>query len=173
MKAVGSSDPAHIGPFRCVAVLGQGGMGRVLLGVGPDGRFVAVKQVHTELAEDEGFRARFRREVAASRKVSGAFTAPVVDADPEAPTPWLASPRCSCRAPRSAKPWRRNLAVWVGLGGPEHAAATCETEAKEIARAALAAWRRRRQFDQFRPADASAGDDPVSAVFAVPGPDLA
>lgn len=47
-------------------------MGRVLLGVSPDGRLIAVKQVHADLAEDDGFRARFRREVAASRRVSGA-----------------------------------------------------------------------------------------------------
>ncbi|MFF1338215.1 serine/threonine-protein kinase [Streptomyces sp. NPDC058290] len=81
----------HIGPFRTVSVLGQGGMGRVVLGVGPDGRFVAVKQVHAELAEDEGFRARFRREVDASRRVAGGYTAAVIDADPDAEVPWLAS----------------------------------------------------------------------------------
>jgi serine/threonine protein kinase len=40
---------------------------------------------------DAGFRARFRREVDASRAVSGAYTASVVDADPEAEVPWLAS----------------------------------------------------------------------------------
>ncbi|WP_405829939.1 MULTISPECIES: serine/threonine-protein kinase [unclassified Streptomyces] len=80
-----------VGPFRTVAVLGQGGMGRVVLGVGPDGRYVAVKQVHAELAEDEGFRARFRREVDASRRVAGGYTAAVIDADPDAETPWLAS----------------------------------------------------------------------------------
>ncbi|GAB3746929.1 hypothetical protein GCM10027598_85280 [Amycolatopsis oliviviridis] len=73
------------------AVLGQGGMGRVLLGRSPDGRLVAVKQVHPGFAHDVGFRERFRREVAASRMVSGAFTAAVMDADPDAPTPWLAS----------------------------------------------------------------------------------
>ncbi len=72
-------------------MLGQGGMGRVVLGVGPDGRFVAVKQVHAELAGDEGFRARFRREVDASRRVAGGYTAAVIDADPEAEMPWLAS----------------------------------------------------------------------------------
>lgn len=55
-------------------MLGQGGMGRVVLGVAPDGRYVAVKQVHAELAEDEGFRARFRREVDASRRVAPAAT---------------------------------------------------------------------------------------------------
>ncbi|MFF9841837.1 serine/threonine-protein kinase [Streptomyces sp. NPDC013740] len=91
MQSVGADDPAQVGPFRIVAVLGQGGMGRVLLGAAADGRLVAVKRVHADLAEDGGFRARFRREVDASRRVSGAYTAPVVDADPDAPTPWLAS----------------------------------------------------------------------------------
>ncbi|MFJ8657722.1 serine/threonine-protein kinase [Streptomyces sp. NPDC093795] len=85
------NEPSQVGPFRTVAVLGQGGMGRVLLGVAADGRLVAVKQVHADLADDEGFRSRFRREVDASRRVSGAYTAPVVDADPDAATPWLAS----------------------------------------------------------------------------------
>ncbi|MEU7601210.1 protein kinase [Streptomyces sp. NPDC041003] len=91
MENVGPGGPAHVGPFEVVGVLGQGGMGRVLLGAGPDGRLVAVKQVLAHFADDEGFRARFRREVAASRKVSGAYTAAVIDADPDAPTPWLAS----------------------------------------------------------------------------------
>lgn len=91
MRPSTPNDPPQVGPFRTVAVLGQGGMGRVLLGVAPNGSLVAVKQVHAELADDEGFRSRFRREVDASRRVSGAYTAPVVDADPDAPTPWLAS----------------------------------------------------------------------------------
>ncbi|MFI1797453.1 serine/threonine-protein kinase [Streptomyces sp. NPDC020379] len=91
MGMLGADRPTHVGPFRTVGVLGQGGMGQVLLGVAPDGRLVAVKRVHADLAEDPGFRTRFRREVDASRRVSGAYTAPVVDADPDAPTPWLAS----------------------------------------------------------------------------------
>ncbi|KAA2261128.1 serine/threonine protein kinase [Solihabitans fulvus] len=66
-------------------------MGRVLLCVSPDGRLVAVKLLHAELARDPGFRARFRREVEATRMVSGAYTAPVMDADATAETPWLAS----------------------------------------------------------------------------------
>ncbi|XHU13101.1 protein kinase [Amycolatopsis sp. WGS_07] len=66
-------------------------MGRVWLASGPDGRLVAVKQVHARFAADEGFRARFAREVVASRAVSGAYTAAVVDAGPEAEVPWLAS----------------------------------------------------------------------------------
>lgn len=91
MHILGTDGPTHVGPFRTVGVLGQGGMGQVLLGVAPDGRLVAVKRIHADLAEDPGFRSRFRREVDASRRVSGAYTAPVVDADPDAPTPWLAS----------------------------------------------------------------------------------
>ncbi|MFD0038938.1 serine/threonine-protein kinase [Streptomyces anulatus] len=91
MKPLNPSDPGAAGPYRLHAELGRGGMGRVLLGTGADGRIVAVKQVHARLAADEGFRTRFRREVAASRKVSGAYTAPILDADPDAATPWLAS----------------------------------------------------------------------------------
>ncbi|MEV7616504.1 serine/threonine-protein kinase [Streptomyces sp. NPDC089799] len=91
MRPISGPAPAAAGPYRLLAVLGEGGMGRVLLGAGPDGRLVAVKQIHAEYADEDGFRARFRREVVASRTVSGACTAPVVDADPEAETPWLAS----------------------------------------------------------------------------------
>ncbi|MFH8840079.1 serine/threonine-protein kinase [Streptomyces sp. NPDC017868] len=91
MQARGPNDPERVGPFRVIGVLGQGGMGRVLLGASASGQLVAVKQIHADLADDEGFRARFRREVDASRRVSGAYTAPVVDADADAPEPWLAS----------------------------------------------------------------------------------
>jgi serine/threonine protein kinase len=66
-------------------------MGRVFLGMSAAGRPVAVKIVHTELAADPDFRARFSSEVAAARKVSGLFTALVVDADVDAPVPWLAT----------------------------------------------------------------------------------
>lgn len=91
LRPLGDSDPTQVGPYRLLAELGRGGMGRVLLAGAQDGRLVAVKLVRDTLVEDEGFRERFRREVAASRKVSGAYTAPVIDDDPDAPTPWLAS----------------------------------------------------------------------------------
>jgi len=85
------ADPRLIGPYRLVGRLGAGGMGRVFLGVSAVGRPVAVKIVHAELAADPEFRARFGIEVAAARKVSGLFTALVVDADVDAPVPWLAT----------------------------------------------------------------------------------
>ncbi|WFB05991.1 ABC transporter substrate-binding protein [Streptomyces sp. LX-29] len=84
-------DPQRVGPFRIVARLGSGGMGRVYLGRSRGGRPVAVKVVRPELAEDEEFRRRFAREVAAARQVNGVFTAGVVDADPDGSPAWLAT----------------------------------------------------------------------------------
>jgi Protein kinase domain len=89
--ALQSADPPLIGPYQLVGRLGSGGMGRVFLGVSAAGRPVAVKIIHAELAADPEFRTRFGVEVAAARKVSGLFTALVVDADVDAPVPWLAT----------------------------------------------------------------------------------
>jgi len=66
-------------------------MGRVYLGRSPGGRHVAIKVIRADLAENADFRARFAQETAAARKVSGIFTAPVVDADLDGPIPWLAT----------------------------------------------------------------------------------
>ncbi|RPF31464.1 endo alpha-1,4 polygalactosaminidase [Streptomyces sp. TLI_185] len=84
-------DPESIGGYALVDRLGSGGMGIVYLGRSDSGRQVAVKVVHAPYAQDEEFRTRFRQEVAAARRVSGAFTAPVVDADPDAEQPWMAT----------------------------------------------------------------------------------
>jgi Protein kinase domain/Septum formation len=84
-----AGDPQRIGPYVLVGRLGSGGMGRVYLARSPGGRQVAVKVIRAELADDEGFRARFAREVTAARTVGGLFTAQVVDADLEGPAPWL------------------------------------------------------------------------------------
>jgi serine/threonine protein kinase len=66
-------------------------MGQVYLGRSAAGRLVAVKTIKVELAEEAGFRTRFAQEVAAARRVSGFFTAAVVEADPDADLPWLAT----------------------------------------------------------------------------------
>ncbi|MFE0177523.1 protein kinase [Streptomyces sp. NPDC059002] len=91
MERLTGTDPAEVGRYRTIAELGRGGMGRVLLSSAPDGSLVALKQVHAQFVEDDGFRARFRREVAASRKVAGAHTSAVIDADADADEPWLTS----------------------------------------------------------------------------------
>lgn len=82
---------AWVGPYRLLAELGAGGMGRVYLASGPDGALVAVKRIDPRYADDQGFRVRFGREVEACRRVSGAYTASVITADSDAPHPWLAS----------------------------------------------------------------------------------
>jgi serine/threonine protein kinase len=86
-----SGDPRRIGPYWLEGRLGSGGMGRVYLGRSPGGRHVAIKVIRAELAENADFRARFAREASSARKVSGIFTAPVVDADLDGPIPWLAT----------------------------------------------------------------------------------
>ncbi|MEU5340971.1 protein kinase [Streptomyces sp. NPDC020766] len=91
MQPLGVDEPTVVGPYRLLGRLGSGGMGRVYLGRSAGGRTVAVKIVHPHFALDEEFRARFRREVEAARRVGGAYTAPVLDAGPDAPVPWVAT----------------------------------------------------------------------------------
>ncbi|AZQ71347.1 serine/threonine-protein kinase [Streptomyces luteoverticillatus] len=84
-------DPRQVGRYRIVARLGSGGMGQVYLARSPGRRLLAVKVVRPELARDDEFRRRFAREVAAAKRVNGAFTAVVVDADPDGSPAWLAT----------------------------------------------------------------------------------
>ncbi|MFI0975959.1 serine/threonine-protein kinase [Streptomyces sp. NPDC021093] len=81
----------RIGGYAVERELGAGGMGTVYLARSRGGRLVAVKVARPELAADPHFRERFRAEVAAARRVGGFHTAQVVDADPEAAEPWLAT----------------------------------------------------------------------------------
>jgi hypothetical protein len=91
MKALAADDPRVIGEYRLQSLLGQGGMGRVYLGLSPAGRAVAIKVVHPDLARDAEFLRRFRQEVAAARAVSGIYTAPVVASGLDETPPWLAT----------------------------------------------------------------------------------
>ncbi|MFK0152595.1 PQQ-binding-like beta-propeller repeat protein [Streptomyces sp. NPDC090493] len=91
MTPLSTGDPESIGGYTLLGRLGAGGMGVVYLGVSASGRQVAVKLVRGAYAQEEEFRTRFRQEIAAARRVSGAFTAPVVDADPDAERPWMAT----------------------------------------------------------------------------------
>ena len=84
-------DPERIGPYTIIGKLGAGAMGQVFLARSTAGRLVAVKTIRVELAEEADFRARFAREVAAASRVSGVFTAAVIEANPDADLPWVAT----------------------------------------------------------------------------------
>ncbi|MFB8440428.1 serine/threonine-protein kinase [Streptomyces niveus] len=91
MRGLGDGEPGQVGGYRLLGRLGAGGMGDVYLARSGRGRTVAIKLVREELAAQEEFRARFRYEVEAARRVGGHWTAPVLDADTEAAVPWVAT----------------------------------------------------------------------------------
>ncbi|MER5603021.1 bifunctional serine/threonine-protein kinase/ABC transporter substrate-binding protein [Streptomyces sp. NPDC002265] len=91
MEPLRSSDPARIADHRLLGRLGAGGMGVVYLARSPGGALVALKVLLAEYAEEPGFKARFRREVEVARRVGSPWVVPLVDADPGAEAPWLAT----------------------------------------------------------------------------------
>ena len=76
---LGPGDPELLGSYQLIGLLGHGGMGRVYLGVSPDFGQVAVKVMHPQFAGDTAFRQRFKREAETAQRVSGRFTARVLD----------------------------------------------------------------------------------------------
>jgi hypothetical protein len=84
-------DPREVAGYQLQGRLGAGGMGRVYLAFTRGGRAVAIKVVRAEFGDEEEFRDRFRREVVAAQRVHGMYTAQVLDADPDARPPWLAT----------------------------------------------------------------------------------
>jgi outer membrane protein assembly factor BamB len=84
-------DPVALGDFRLVARLGSGGMGTVYVARSGRGATVALKTMHASIAADPAARTRFRLETDAARVIGDRFGAKVIDADPQAPVPWLAT----------------------------------------------------------------------------------
>ncbi|WP_020126809.1 bifunctional serine/threonine-protein kinase/ABC transporter substrate-binding protein [Streptomyces sp. 303MFCol5.2] len=91
MEPLRTGDPSRIGRYRLLRRLGAGGMGVVFLGRAPGGAIAAVKTVRSSYADETGFRARFRREVDAARQVRSPWVVPLLDAEADAETPWLAT----------------------------------------------------------------------------------
>ena len=91
MRQLAADDPRQVGPYRIVALLGTGGMGRVYLGLDRDGRPAAVKVVRAERAYDPEFRERFAHELALAERVHGPNIPRVYAADTSGEVPWLAT----------------------------------------------------------------------------------
>ncbi|GAA3094216.1 serine/threonine-protein kinase [Nonomuraea salmonea] len=79
MRPLRPADPVRIGDHRLVGVLGSGGQGTVYRGVDGTGREVAIKLLHSHLAQDGDVMRGFLREVEAARRVAAFCTAAVLD----------------------------------------------------------------------------------------------
>lgn len=73
-----------IGGYQIVKRIGSGGMSTVYEAVDADGREVALKLLHPEVAAEPASRDRLRREVRMLQRVHGPYVAQILDAETEA-----------------------------------------------------------------------------------------
>src|SRR5712672_1673504 len=81
--------PDRLGPYRLRERLGEGGMGAVYLARDRERRMVAVKVLHSRVAEEPNARRRLAREVEAMRRVRSPYVAEVLDADVTGEYPYI------------------------------------------------------------------------------------
>ena len=96
--SVEPSPARTVGAYTLLTKLGEGGMGVVHLARKADGPRVALKVLRPHIVGDDEARARLAREVASLERIRSRWIAEIVDADPWAEVPyvatrWPASPR--------------------------------------------------------------------------------
>jgi serine/threonine protein kinase len=79
-----------VGAYTIESQLGEGGMGRVFKAVGPDGQPVAIKIVKEEMAGDQIFLKRFRREAEIAQRIHHPNVVAVVETGDHDGLPWAA-----------------------------------------------------------------------------------
>ncbi|MGW3099864.1 protein kinase domain-containing protein [Streptomyces sp. NPDC001102] len=90
--AGGADQPTAFGSYEVLECVGEGGFGRVYLCQDAEGLMVAVKTLHAHLAAAPPIKRGFAHEVRAAQRVDGRFTVPVIAADTDGATPWMAVP---------------------------------------------------------------------------------
>ncbi|GGK78365.1 hypothetical protein Sme01_23000 [Sphaerisporangium melleum] len=86
-----AGEPGHIGDYRVLGRIGQGGQGTVYLAESPAGERVAVKVLHAHQAMDQDAERRFLREVATARRVATFSTARVIEVGSANGQPYIVS----------------------------------------------------------------------------------
>jgi serine/threonine protein kinase len=79
-----------VGPYTIESELGAGGMGRVYKAIGADGGAVAVKIVKDEMAGDEIFLKRFKREAEVAQRIEHPNVVAVIETGDHDGMPWAA-----------------------------------------------------------------------------------
>ena len=79
-----------VGAYTIESQLGEGGMGRVYKAVGADGSPVALKMVKEEMAGDEVFLKRFKREAEIAQRIQHPHVVAVLDTGDHDGLPWAA-----------------------------------------------------------------------------------
>jgi serine/threonine-protein kinase len=82
---------SRFGAYQIAALIGVGGMGKVYKATAADGNAVALKIVKEDLARDETFRRRFRREARIAQTVHNPHVVPVRDTGEHEDLPYLAA----------------------------------------------------------------------------------
>lgn len=113
-------DAREIGGYRIAALLGAGTTGRVYLGTGRDGGWLAVKAFKTELVADPEVRRRLAAGARAASVPRSPHVAHVTDSDTESGQPWVASSLVTgpslAAAVAETGPLPAACAAWLALG---------------------------------------------------------